>query len=117
MRRAGTTKLKIPTVIPAAPDRINVYVCDTCKSHIVTIDIHEGVTPMWLPCKHLACSGMAESSMYPSRRPIPVHIGAPQWEWYTPQFGEYINLSSGEREHVNQGGLLLRRRVLAYATA
>lgn len=97
----------------AKPDRINVYTCGTCGGFTVTIDVHEGVTPFLLACRASGrpgdCGGMAESSFYP-KGPIPTHIPPPQWEWYTPSEGEYRRLNRDMREHVDKGGLCIRKR-------
>jgi len=114
MRREGKTKLRIPAAKPAAPDRLNVWTCMKCGFQIVCIDIHEGCTPFALDCKADGCDGTAYSHFY---HVAGMDFGAPQWEWYTPQFAEYINLSTPERDHVYCGGLLLRRRVREYAAA
>ncbi len=82
---------------------INVYKCDTCHRFIVTVDRDEGVTPMFLSCKGKpGCQGRMTSRMY--RVP---QVLVPDWEWYKPASLE--GLREGEREHVERGGLLLRR--------
>ncbi len=53
------------------------------------------------------CGGMATSSMYP-RGPRPAHIPAPTWEWYRPNLAAFPDLKPWERDHVAQGGALLR---------
>lgn len=55
------------------------------------------------------CDGMSESSFYP-RGPRPNWIEEPKWEWYKPEPGELANMSRSAKEHVNQGGLLMRKR-------
>ena len=102
--------------------KINVYVCEhNCLT--VTVDVDEGVTPFFIKCRRLGdpkrplnplltgedgeCIGTARSSCYP-RGPKPSHIPDPQFEWYRPTCLE--ELSSNERRHVENGGLLLRPR-------
>ncbi|MDE2103414.1 MAG: hypothetical protein KGL39_39600 [Patescibacteria group bacterium] len=101
-----------PQPQPAAPDRINVYVCPTCHGFTVTIDIHEGVTPFLLGCRATGqpgdCRGMARSSFYPKERPV--HIPAPAWEWFMPTGREYHKLAQVMKDHVDKGGLVLRKR-------
>ena len=53
--------------------------------------------------------GMACSSFYP-RGPKPAHIPDPQWEWFRPAGSEYRKLSRDMREHVDKGGLDIRKR-------
>lgn len=102
--------------------RINVYVCEY-GCHNVTVDVDEGVTPFFIKClrkstpdrpiqkKYLdengECIGIARSTFYPSG-PKPPHIPDPTHEWYRPE--SLDGLSKDEKEHVDQGGLLLRPR-------
>jgi hypothetical protein len=87
-----------------SPDgRKNMYVCDTCRGHIVTRDVDEGTTPFMLACRATAgCKGRMRSSMY---RVFDGAIAASH-EWYRPPAGQ--TLTPGEREHVAKGGVLLR---------
>jgi hypothetical protein len=109
--------------------RINVYICQLCGGHTVTVDVDEGVTPFMIKCRKdvprrfgprgkasikTSCPGSAYSSFYP-RGPRPAHIGEPAWEWYKPTDAELVALYRGDilegmREHVSKGGLDLRRR-------
>ncbi len=102
-----------PTARAADPDRVNVYVCPVCAGYTVTIDVHYGVTPFMLGCRASGrpgdCGGMAESSFYP-KGPRPSHIPSPSWEWYTPLEGEYRGLNRDMREHVDKGGLMIRKK-------
>ena len=89
---------------------VNVYTCQKCKGFTVTVDLVEGVTPFMIRCRAKQfmggiCDGMAESGFY--RQPAPA---APAWEWYRPDAEEIERLDLGTREHVKQGGLLLRAR-------
>jgi hypothetical protein len=110
----------------------NAYFCDTCLHYIVTIDVDEGVTPMFLACRYLGeptdprntCKGQSHSMMYPDE-PWPTHDPAgrpipttPTWEWYKPDRAEMKRLlkkarqgstsAAGTVDHVDKGGLLLR---------
>lgn len=83
----------------------NIYVCDECFGHIVTIDLVEGVTPFMLQCRATAeCKGAMQSSMY---RVFDQRM-EPGFEWYRP--GQPEKLRADIREHVRKGGLLLRAR-------
>ncbi len=109
-------KLDTNSPRPAAPDRVNVYTCEKCGGYTVTIDIHEGVTPFMLRCRASGregdCNGMAESSCYP-KGPRPSHIPEPAWEWFKPVGSEYRKLNRDMREHVDKGGLDIRKRVVS----
>lgn len=103
--------------------RKNAYWCEDCHGYIVTVDIDEGVTPMFLACRVKGepnapgndCKGTSRSMMYPAEpwpekdgfgHPIPTE---PTWEWYAPGLDEANALSRDAFEHVQKGGLLLRR--------
>lgn len=82
----------------------NIYVCEQCKGHIVTVDLERGVTPFMVGCcaTH-GCKGMMKSSMY---RVFDQEIRADH-EWYRPTAVEA--LKPWEADHVSRGGLLLRK--------
>lgn len=83
----------------------NIYTCASCGEHVVTVDIHEGVTPFMIQCrsdKSPGCKGLMQSSMY---RVFDQSM-KPDFEWYKPSAVEHVELAS--RDHVSQGGLLLR---------
>lgn len=118
---------------PAEGDRLNAYVCDGCGRWVVTRDVHEGVTPMFLACRFKGeptdsendCKGRSVSSMYklemlqrhlherevyPSL--IPREWPEPTWEWYMPDAAEMKRLRRHKPravEHAERGGLSLRR--------
>ncbi|MCK1407638.1 hypothetical protein [Bradyrhizobium sp. 76] len=82
----------------------NIYVCEKCKGHIVTVDIDRGVTPFTIDCKATVfCDGWMKSSMY---RVFDQSMKA-SFEWYRPTAIEV--LSPGAQHHVDQGGLLIRK--------
>jgi hypothetical protein len=83
----------------------NIYTCDACFGHIVTVDLVEGVTPFMISCRATeGCKGTMQSSMYRvfDQRMKPSH------EWYKPDATELETLKPGTREHVEKGGLLIR---------
>lgn len=85
----------------AEPDRLNVYICK--KNHkTVTIDKHVGVTPYMMNCKQENCTEMSSSSCYD----VPKFL-FPTYEWYKPK--SLKNLSKWEKQHVEKGGLSLRK--------
>lgn len=78
----------------------------------VTVDVAEGVTPFMIGCKNMGCNGIAHSSFYP-KAPRPEHIPPPAWEWYAPNLKQAKKKEKkypGTLAHVQNGGLLLRRR-------
>jgi len=99
------TSRREPRPEPAYPvGRLNIYVCETCRGHIVTRDRDAGVTPFMVGCRATpGCDGMMKSSMY---RVFDQSM-AESHEWYRPDSGPE-GLSPGLRAHVEQGGLLLR---------
>lgn len=93
--------------------QVNVYVCQKCGGHTVTIDRDDGTTPFMLDCRagitlfdpFPKCKGIAESSFY---RPDFEH-GPPEWEWYAPDVNELHKITDANTlRHVAMGGLLLR---------
>ena len=104
---------------------INGWTCDKCGEITYVIHVADGVTPMFLACRASGdlghCSGMGTSLMYPAP-PVPPHVlAAVGWEWYLPEppkrrfdidTGKFFTppdtLTPAERQHVEQGGLLLR---------
>lgn len=90
--------------------RLNVYHCK--NGHLTTtVDVDTGVTPFRMGCPHAGCNDDATSSFYPKERPIPEVVPAPSHEWYRPT--DTTKLSDGTKDHVDRGGLLLRKRTNA----
>ena len=88
-------------------ERRNAYFCKMCRKVTITVDVNEGVTPMFIMCPH--CNTLATSFMY--QLPGCLHIGVEaEYEWYKPSEKETLMLSKGEAEHVFKGGLLMRKR-------
>lgn len=90
---------------PVQPNRVNVYFCD-CGTRFKTIDIHCGVTPMFMGCT--SCDEMAKSSFYFDIAPEL----KPSIEWYRPSLNECLKLRKKEAywlEHILKGGLKDRK--------
>lgn len=88
---------------------VNAYLCDTCNGTTVTLDVHVGVTPMFLSCYATdGCRGMASSSGYPEAEPPASIRERLAWSWYRPGPRELAGMSQGVRDHVAKGGLCLR---------
>lgn len=88
--------------------RVNCYTCESCGKHTTTVDVDEGVTPAFIECIH--CNGMSRSNMYPKDRPIPDHLPEPTHEWYMPDINNLTIEEEVCRDHIEQGGLLMRKR-------
>lgn len=94
--------------------RENVYICQRCGGHTVTVDVDEGVTPFSIRCRagNGRCPGLAYSAMYPAGE-RPAHIPPPSWEWYRPTEKEAREVDArapGSLDHARNGGLFLRRK-------
>lgn len=106
-------------------NRKNAYWCPDCHGYVVTIDLDEGVTPMFLACRVKGepgspendCKGRMHSMMYPDEpwpevdghlTPIPTE---PTWEWYKPTLKWARRKGPDVFEHVRKGGLMLRKLV------
>lgn len=86
-----------------APPRINQYRCKECGGTITTIDRDPGVTPFMLACRATGgCNGTMLSSTYRVAPGL-----TPDHEWYKPD--SLKGLSPGMRDHVERGGLLIRK--------
>lgn len=96
---------------PDRPNMVNSYRCDTCSRYTVTIDRHKGVTPMFLGCRadgtETGCDGRAVSMCYP-KGPRP-SWAVPAWEWYKPDADELRRMDPAMRDHIQRGGLALRK--------
>lgn len=103
---------------------LNAYYCEDCHGYVVTEDVDEGVTPMFLACRVKGdvtdpandCKGSMKSMMYPAQ-PWPEKDGygqaiptEPTWEWFRPSLD---GLTGGMRDHVERGGLDLRQKAVS----
>lgn len=91
------------------PGSINAWVCDRCAAPTVSVDIEDGVTPMFLACRATpGCKGRAISRGYPKGEPPAEIIDALAWEWYRPTPKQARRMGADMAEHVAKGGLDLR---------
>lgn len=69
--------------------RKNVYICQNCKSQIVTVDMDEQiVTPFMISCRaKLDCNGSALSLFYQVDQSL-----TPTWGWYKTKDGQSVKL-------------------------
>lgn len=89
----------------ADKNRINCYTCSHCGVITKTIDIHEGVTPMFNIC--VSCGGRSVSSWYRDIAPDQ----EPTHEWFVPTLKELLKYRSNPAmiDHILKGGLELRK--------
>lgn len=86
--------------------KYNGYLCETCGKGFLTLDLHEGVAPMFSPCFATeGCEGKAVSMGYPNGEP-PAELGEPIIYWYKPTPEEFRTLGTDLQYHVKRGGLL-----------
>lgn len=102
-RRSEAAK---PPREPSKPtlNRYNIYKCPSCGGAWLTVDLDEGVTPMFSPCfATQGCGGTATSMGYPEGPPpnLPLLI-----EWYKPM--RIIDLDHEVKDHIRKGGLMRR---------
>lgn len=85
---------------------IHVYTCPFGHT-MVTVEIAEGSTPMLMTCRqnHVdgkQCTAATQINLQKSYAGL-----IPEFEWYKPV--ELRGLSRQEKDHVREGGLLLRK--------
>jgi len=96
-------------------EKRNAYFCQKCRRAYITVDIDEGTTPMIIHCD--ACGSYAISMMYnvpgvfrfDFSGGLPTEM-TPDFEFYKPGQAEYAGLLPSQQEHVDNGGLLMRKR-------
>lgn len=87
--------------------RKNAYHCPKCGKYTVTIDIDEGITPMFFGCKATPnCTGTGHSMFY--RVDGIENLPEPIIEWYKPTEAEARAKGQAEFAHAKQGGLSYR---------
>ena len=80
----------------------NRYVCQTCGKGVITVNVHDGVTPFMILCKATKdCKGVMYSSFYDVPQELPA-----QFEWFMPE--SFKGYSREMKEHFLKGGLDLR---------
>ena len=94
--------------MPEPKDAKNAYVCKTCGLKIVTINLDEGVTSMFMDCEkgRVECNGPMVLQMYQ----VPDYL-APTHAWYRPTPQELKHHTKYVRQHVEAGGLVLARLI------
>lgn len=92
----------VDRVAPAAK-RYNVYACDN-GHHNLSMDLDEGVTPMFLMCRRDGCGARSVSSGYPAGDP-PEHLFPVRVIWRKATKGEMKRERRKGGEHFALGGL------------
>ena len=88
------------------PGKLNIYVCTTCRGHVVTRDRDEGVTPFMMVCLATAdCRGHMKSSLYN----VFDQTMREDYVWRRATDAEVARLSRASRGHHEKGGLFLAR--------
>lgn len=88
----------------------NAYCCEKCHGQIVTVNLADGTTPFMIKCRAnwpSECDGMAQSQFYNIDQTTPA-----TWGWHRPDAEETQRLESlhpGMAQHVQSGGLVLRK--------
>jgi ssDNA-binding Zn-finger/Zn-ribbon topoisomerase 1 len=112
---------------------LNGWHCPECGRVTLVVQVHHGVTPMFLACRYPDCEGTGSSLMYPWERMgtfrrdgddrLPARVAEQvEWEWYRPTGAALERMNREMRQHVQQGGLDIRpitdagRRLLAGRT-
>lgn len=86
---------------------INRYTCRNCGRQIVTVNQDAGVTPMFIDCRYDCDRALMSSAGYKT----PQHISDGEFfifDWYRPVI--FDGLDPATVQHVQLGGLILRRR-------
>lgn len=91
--------------VGAFKSKKNIYLCDYCGRGHVTLDVHEGTTPMFMKCLH--CGGRCCSLMYMVPQQLLEKVPA-AIVWYQPNADEMKKLSGAVQSHVRMGGLISR---------
>jgi len=92
--------------------RLNIYACEKCRGHIVTRDLHAGVTPFMLRCHATdGCAGMMKSSLY---RVFDQSVRETH-QWVRPAEGDDVDPRLFG--HIAMGGLILRQAPASEAAA
>lgn len=89
--------------VTTAALRYNVYACDN-GHHNLSMDLDEGVTPMFLTCRRLGCGARSVSSMYPKGEP-PAHLFPVRVIWRRATNGEIKRERREGGDHFVRGGL------------
>ena len=85
----------------------DLYECDKCRNHMVTLYKDKGVTPFMIRCEK--CGEMMQHTQS-SRVTPPSYIKV--HNWVRPTLEQTLLLPNGMRDHVLNGGLVLEEELL-----
>lgn len=86
-------------------NRVNCYLCPSCKDVTKTKDVDRGVTPAMISCSW--CGDVSHSTFYKDIAPYRLHTK----EWYRPSLEEVLEMAASKDntvEHILMGGLIMR---------
>lgn len=89
-----------------AAGAINIYTCNICAGHVVTVNRDQGATAFVIRCRATeGCLGEMISHFYKVDQGLKA-----TWQWYSPRSaGERKKVTGGWlADHVAMGGLMLR---------
>lgn len=89
---------------------VDVYECNKCGNKMFTQYADKGVTPFCMPCE---CGGtMTHNETYCKVECYQRHGFKLIRNWVRPTYDQFVKLSSGQQEHVMNGGLLLKEELV-----
>lgn len=109
-----TKRQQVASFAPQRPaEKWNYYRCEECHGYFVTVDVHEGATPMFVRCKvSPGCAGRMVSAFYRPTGQWPITVPREAMaEWYVPDTKELGVMKRKYRalwDHVMKGGLVMR---------
>lgn len=92
-----------------AKNAINEYRCPTCNWKAITKTLVDGVTPMFIRCEG---PKLCDRNTLPAAVSMMYRVNQaqqPTHEWYRPEGEELEKAVPSVKDHVEAGGLLLRR--------
>ena len=112
-RRAAHQPRSLPQIPECNAERVGAFNAYVCPQGHFTVTVDLDVTPSGMSCLWPGCDERARSCWY---RGVPDHL-TPTHEWYRPGDAQRRTLNAYQADHVNRGGLLLRRRGSALGLA
>lgn len=107
-REVAQKEFHMPSVPGPFVGKRNVYQCQKCRGHIVTVDVDSGVTPFMIRCRAnfpSTCDGDMESAFYRVSQDL-----IPQYGWFrNPDGGEQLTLRRLDAVQREKYGERLRR--------
>lgn len=82
-----------------------LYECEKCTHKLVTTYAVKGVTPFTIRCSECGMT-MTHTRTFGS---VPDYV--PVVKWVRPTYEQYKKLSAGVQEHIENGGLMLKKEI------